>query len=88
LQLLSSSVERLLEKASYLPFTRTVGSGSAPGRSGIGADASIGVTRARFALQLTLSLKPELDFMAFPAAVLHPEFVGTLSYLSLCVIRA
>jgi hypothetical protein len=55
-------------------------SGAAPCGGSVRGDASAGVATARFTLQLTLCLVPELRLMAFKPAVLLPKLVGALSY--------
>ena len=67
-------------------LSRSVGSGTAPIVCRIGADASARVAAARFALQLTFGLMPKLSLVAFSAAVLLPQLVGTLSHPVLCIV--
>jgi hypothetical protein len=55
-------------------------------QSRVRGDTSAGVASARFTLQLTLRLVPELCLMTLKPAVLLPKLVGALSYSVLSLI--
>ena len=73
----------LLQK-SHLSWA--IRSGAAPGGGSVRGDASAGVATARFTLQLTLRLMPELRLMTFKPAVLLPKLEGALPYPVLCLV--
>jgi hypothetical protein len=76
-----------LRRAFYC-LAWAVGTGTAPGRSSIRADAFTDVTDALFPLQLTLGLQPKLRLMTFGPAVLLPKLIGALSHLAFSTIGA
>jgi hypothetical protein len=63
-----------------------VRTGAAPGGGSVRGDASAGVAAARFTLQLTFRLMPELRLMTFKPTVSLPKLEGALSYPVLCLI--
>jgi hypothetical protein len=73
-----------LLRKSHLSWA--IRSGAAPGGGSVRGDASAGVASARFTLQLTLRLVPELCLITFKPAVLLPKLVGALSYPVLSLI--
>jgi hypothetical protein len=69
---------RLLPQTLHL--SGAIRSGAAPGGGSVRGDASAGVATARFTLQLTFRLMPELRLMALKPPVLLPKLEGALSY--------
>ncbi len=81
------SAEHELRRA-FRCLAWAIGPGAAPGRSSIRADAFADVATTPFTLQLTLGLQPKLCLMTFGPAMVLPELVGALSYLTFGTIGA